>query len=270
MSKKKWLILIIILGLSGSFFVLKKQTKKQSTQLTYTVKSGSIVNAVYGIGTVTASKTYQVKVGVAGTLENIYVKEGEFVRAGAPLMRVDNVITAPFSGTVTSIPYKVGENVFPQQPLLTLTDLSDCYINVSLEQEASLQVKKGQKAVLNFESLRDQKFEGRVTAIFSNEGRFWVHIKNIVLPTSILPGMTADVAIQIEEKNKCLLIPVTAIFFDPKQESSPTEKTHVAKVKVLISGKPVEKSINLGIVDADMAEVLSGIQENDILLLKEK
>ena len=45
-----------------------------------TLKKGSIVEAVYGIGTVTSHKVYSVKVNQAGSVRNIYVAEGDLVK----------------------------------------------------------------------------------------------------------------------------------------------------------------------------------------------
>lgn len=266
--KKIGIALVLLICLGSVFLILKRP--RQAEALTYTVKRGALVRAVYGIGTVTAKKTYQIKVGVNSTLTHIYVQEGDKVKAGAPLLALDNnPVFAPFMGTVTAIPFKTGETVYPQTSLLTLTDLTDRYITVSLEQEASLQVQKGQKAVLNFESLRNKKFEGVVTAVFSNEGQFWVHIKGLSLPDFVLPGMTADVAIEIEHKTHCLVIPITALLppsVDKDKANNPSEK----KVQRLVQGKKVETPVILGTVDADAAEVVSGLQEGDLVELKGK
>jgi multidrug efflux pump subunit AcrA (membrane-fusion protein) len=165
-------------------------------------KKGPIIHAVYGLGTVTPHRIYQLKVAVPSQLEEIYVEEGRAISKGSPLVRTETIFRAPFSGTITSLPYKTGEMVFPQTSILTLTDLSNLYVVVSLEQEAALLVKKGQSVIVSFENMRDARFTGHVTAIFSNDTQFLVHVEGITFPPNILPGMTCDVAIEISKKTQ--------------------------------------------------------------------
>src|SRR3989344_1552320 len=129
---------------------------------TVQVQRGNIVEAVYGLGTVTANQSYQVKLGVTGTITAVYVTEGDTVEKGKPLVNIDSGATfkAPFSGTVTSAPFKLGETVYSQTPIVTLINLKDCYVLASLEQESALRVRAGQSARISFETLRGQIFQG--------------------------------------------------------------------------------------------------------------
>lgn len=220
-------------------------------------KWGPIVEAVYGIGTVTPSHIYQVKYGVAATLEEIYVREGDLVKAKAPLMRIDRrVIAAPFEGTVTAIPFNVGENVFAGTPLLTLTDLKQLYLQVSLEQQGALRVKAGQNVQISFDSLRGMKIAGRVRTIYPNADQFLARVEVSNLPAEILPGMTADVAIEVDKKDHVQLIPIQAV-------SS-------GKIMVRQGGRRKKLDIKVGNIDGQWAEVLSPElpSETEILLQK--
>jgi len=70
----------------------------------------------------------------AGVLNALYVKEGDTVKKGDPLIKIDDsVFPAPFDGTVTFLPYKIGEIVYPQSSALSLVDLRDRYLVVSLD-----------------------------------------------------------------------------------------------------------------------------------------
>src|SRR5579872_616139 len=209
--KKYWVLALVLVALivAGRFVLCTMKSYSNRTA----PKTGRIVESVYGIGTVTARHTYQLKLGVSDTLEKLYVDEGAAVQKGQPLIYlVDNhVIRAPLAGVVNSLPYKEGESVFPQIPVLTLTDLKNPYVVVSLEQSAAIPVRKGQKAFLSFESLRGQKLEGTVSAIYPKEGEFYVNIEVPNIPDGILVGMTCDVAIQVAAKDNALQIPMVAL-----------------------------------------------------------
>lgn len=161
------------------------------------------VAAVYGIGTVTATHTFQLKLADAATLKTLHAQEGDWVAAQAPLVTLldGRTFRAPFPGTVTALPFKPGENVFPQLPIVTVTDLQDRYVLVSLEQHGALRVRERQPVRLSFESLRAARFTGTVRAIYPHEGQFLVHITVAELPPAILPGMTADVAIEVDRSS---------------------------------------------------------------------
>lgn len=222
-------------------------------------KIGGMVESVYGIGTVTARHTYQLKLGVSDTLEKLFVDEGATVQKGQPLISLVDyrTVRAPFSGVVTSLPYKEGESVFPQIPVLTLTDLKDPYVVVSLEQSGAIPVHKGQKTFLSFESLRGQKLEGTVSAIYPKDGEFFVNIEVPGLPGGILVGMTCDVAIQVAAKDNVLQVPMVAV--------------DRGFVTVLRNGIPKKIAVKLGAADGTWVEVKdNSVQLNDALLLPGK
>lgn len=218
--------------------------KNPSQKIIHPVE-GPIVESVYGLGTITSNKVFELKFGITSTIEEIYVKEGDQVLKGKPLLKLSDskIFTSPFDGTVTKLPYTVGETIFPNAPILTITDLSDLFILVSLEQEGALRILPQQKCVFSFESLRGEKFSGKVQSIYPDSGEFLVRILPDHLPSQILPGMTADVAIEISRKEKAMLVPLNAISLG-----------HV----VLIQNKTKKKiPVQLGLVDGIMAEVIS-------------
>jgi membrane fusion protein, macrolide-specific efflux system len=255
--RKHWIwslaILIIVIGLLTAVKAMKSYASRVSP------KVGPMVESVYGIGTVTARHTYDLKLGVMDTLKKLYVDEGDDVKKGAALVSFEDnhLIRAPFDGVVTSLPYKEGETIFPQMTVLTVTDLNNPYVVVSLEQSAAIPVRRNQAALLSFESLRGQKLEGKVSAIYPKEGDFYVNIEVPNFPGGILVGMTCDVAIEVASKDKVLQIPVVAI--------------DRGSVTVLREGIPKKVAVKVGITDGAWAEVTdNSIQPNDTLLLPGK
>lgn len=246
------IIILIFLGIGYRTFLLSRMN-------TISPKLGSIVESVYGLGTIHSEKTYSLKIGITSSIRNIYVKEGQFVTKGQKLLELDSIpiFKAPFSGTIISIPFEPGETVFPQVPLLKMEDLSEIFLKVSFEQQGALRVRKGQSARILFEAIRGSSFEGTVRTIFPDEGQFMVYIDVIGLPSQILPGMTADVAIITGEKEKVLLVPINAI--------------HMGQVIRIREGKKLKVPVKLGAVNGEWAEIIEGdINLNDLILIPNK
>jgi membrane fusion protein, macrolide-specific efflux system len=227
--------------------------------LTEPIGRGKIVDAVYGIGTVTANRSFSLKPGVVGTLSDLFVKEGDTVKKGQRLAQVDSMTYhAPFDGIINYLPFKVGENVFPQVPILIVTDLLNRYMVVNMEQQGALRVRAGQKAKLSFDTLRNQNYDGVVQSVYSYSSNFIARIDVSKLPPEILPDMTADVAIVIGEHENALLAPIPAL---------DGEAVWVKRGQ----GLPTKTPIKIGIVDEKMAEIVSGdVREGDRLLIRRK
>lgn len=245
--------LVIVIG------VIRHIVDRSQGVLSNPLRKGSIVDAVYGIGTVTARRSYSIRPGVISTITRLYVQEGDFVQRGAKLALVDKVVyRAPFQGVVNYLPFKVGENIFAQSPMMVLTDLADRYVIVSLEQQGALRVRPKQQVKLSFDSIRNRSFSGLVETIYSYESKFLARIHVTSLSDEILPDMTADVAIIIRELNDVLLVPTAALendFVWVKRNNRIAFQVRVV----------------LGVVDGDMAEVVSGdLREGDRVLFRKK
>lgn len=227
----------------------------RSRQEVHHPKKGRVVEGIYGLGTVNADQVYTAKTGVSLQLQELPVKEGDQVKAGELLARFDeSALRAPFDGTVTQIAFKPGEIVSPQAPVLTLTNLNKLYLEVNLEQQSVLKVGPGKGVAISFESLRGEKYRGVVKYIYPREAQFIVRIELETWPEGVLPGMTADVAIESLAKEDALLIPVHAV--------------DDGKVVVLRDGHRKKTDVTLGAVSGDWAEVVAGdIRASDELVL---
>ncbi|KPK10340.1 MAG: hypothetical protein AMJ68_09565 [Acidithiobacillales bacterium SG8_45] len=206
---------------------------------------GPIVEAIYGLGKVKTDKVFEVKLGVIKTLQKLYVREGQIVKKNDPLVRFESdlLFRAPFAGTITNTAFHENQYVFPQQAVIRLEDLNTKYIEVSLEQQAALRVKPGLPVRVVFESIRGEVLKGKVSAVFARNEEFLAHI-DVPLAENVLPGMTADVAIEVDHKDKVLLVPLSAI--------------SDGRIKVRRDGKRKTVQLKIGSVDGNWAEVIEG------------
>lgn len=174
---------------------------------------GELEEAVYSLGKVKTDRRYDVIIGVLSTVQKIFVKEGDTVKVGQELIKLESsgLFRAPFAGIVTLVSANEFQTVTPNVPLLRVEDLKERYLELSLEQETALRVRVGQKARISFESLRGEVLSGVVSSIFSRQDEFLVRIQVEGLSPEVLPGMTADVVIEVGKISNALLIPIKAI-----------------------------------------------------------
>lgn len=210
MKKKWWWIggLVIAVGLGGSAFWLRRGNFEYTKPW-----RGEITEAVYGLGKVKTRKRFEVILGVVSTVSKRFVNEGQLVEKGAPLIEFESkaLFRAPFRGTVTLVSLYDGETAIPHTTILRLEDLEQRYIEVSLEQQAVLRVKRGLPAQVSFESLRGKTLSGEVSAVFPREDEFMVHVAVNGLDPQVMPGMTADVSIEVGKIADALLVPLKAV-----------------------------------------------------------
>ncbi len=243
------LIVAVILGYG--FFFKKPNVVKP--------KVGSIVEAIYALGTVKSDDVFNLKLGITSGITQFLVTEGDIVQKGQKLIVTESsTLASPIRGTVTRIYLDKGETVMPGIPVLTVMDLTKTFIQISLDQSSALRIKKGQKAELSFENLRGTKINGTVQKIYPSDGQFLVRLETEALPSGILPGMTADVAIEVERRENAMLVPVSSI--------------HRGQIRILRDGKPTTLNVKIGAVNGELAEILDKqiLVEDEILIGKEK
>lgn len=208
----KKVIVAILLAISAIAYGTYYFFYKKNYDIVHPTR-GPIHETVYGLGKVKSHERYEVIVGVISNVKKLYVDEGFEVKKGTLLIQMEDggPFKAPFDGTVTKVNVRTGEVALPQRPLVRIEDLTDTYLELSLEQESILRVRKGQPARISFESIRNKVLQGVVSSVFSREDEFLVHVQVDGLDPGVLPGMTADVSIEIGKISDALLVPAKAV-----------------------------------------------------------
>lgn len=255
-QKKKY----IAIGIGFIIFaILLFLVLKPSNKEILIIKKGSIVEAVYALGTVKPEQVYLLKFGIAASIRNLFIEEGQSVAKGDPLLSIDSglVFKAPFSGTITNLTLSKNEIAMPGTPILELIDMRNAYILVSLDQESALRVKAKQTVQLSFESIRGHVYNGEVERIYPSHGQFIVRIKTPKLPEGILAQMTTDVAIEVSKKENVILVPLVA-----------ADKGKIIRIR---NGKKEKIDIKLGAINSEFGELIEGdLKENDEVFVNTK
>jgi HlyD family secretion protein len=184
-------------------------------------------------------------------------------------------IVSPIDGIVLSRDVQMGDAVSSILVLgssatlvMNLGDTSEVYVKGKVDESDIGKVYLGQPARIKVESFKDKTFNGKVTKISpmgvekDNVTTFEVRV-SIQNPGGELKAeMTANAEIILEEHKGVLQIPEGAILYDKDKKASveiPDPKGKEGKNKV---------AVNIGISNGAKTEVLSGLKENDQVVLQ--
>ena len=173
-------------------------------------------------------------------------------------------LVAPFGGTVLDVKARPGDRVNADAPIIELADLTRLEVRVTVGQEDITAVHSGQEVRLIFDVLPEETFQGRVDRVIPRKtaGQVVTYEVFIALdetPSGLLPGMTADAEIAIAERKDVLVLPRRAIRARPYTTVS---------VPVLEASRVVTRSVEIGLVGDLNAEILSGLQEGDRVVME--
>lgn len=184
-------------------------------------------------------------------------------------------IIAPIDGVLLSRDVEIGDAVSSILVLgssatlvMTLGDTSEVYVKGKVDESDIGKVYLGQPARIKVESFKDKTFSGKVTKISplgvekDNVTTFEVRVSINNPGGELKAAMTANAEIILEEHKEVLQIPEGAIIYDKDKKASvevPDPKAKDGKRKV---------AVNIGISNGAKTEVLSGVKENEEVVLQ--
>jgi membrane fusion protein, multidrug efflux system len=128
-------------------------------------------------------------------------------------------IVAPFSGRLGITTVNPGQYLNPGDKIVTLQTIDPIYIDFYLPQKQVGGLMLGQVVNVATDSYPGTNFPGRLTAINSKVDPA---TRNVLIEATLanakrqlLPGMFANVAVEIGEKKRYLTLPQTAITYNP-------------------------------------------------------
>jgi len=171
---------------------------------------------------------------------------------------------APMSGIVMTLNATIGENVSGNTVVMTIDDLSKATIQFYLDASDRTNAKVGYAVSVSFDALTGQTFSGTVTQIMP--GLVSVQGSSMIEGTAVLDksvdeiglpvGVEAAIDVISGQATNAVLIPVEALH--KLADNSYT-------VFVMENGKPVLRSVEVGLQDDTYAEIKSGINAGDVV-----
>jgi HlyD family secretion protein len=138
------------------------------------------------------------------------------------------IITSPIDGTVISRNVEEGQTVAASMNAPTLfviaNNLRKMQISADVDEADIGKIRVGEPVEFTVDAFADEQFEGRVNQVrlspssTNNVVTYTVIIDVDNHDLKLLPGMTANVTIVVQEKENVLRIPETAVRFKPSKE----------------------------------------------------
>lgn len=182
-----------------------------------------------------------------------------------------DIITAPTDGIIANVIYvegtKIENSVSSERSIKTLASIKKegtPIVSVNVNELDITKVKVGQRAIVKLQGNTDKIFEGTISGIDkigsvqSGVSNYPVIIKLTKDSEEILPNMSVAVDIIVNEKNNVLLVPTSSI----------TKLRNRSFVNVIRNEKEERVSIEIGLSDSDSTEIISGLNEGDVVTIK--
>jgi RND family efflux transporter MFP subunit len=178
-------------------------------------------------------------------------------------------IDAPADGTVLDVLVNEGQVVVAAASvnagtvLMNFADLSRLLINSHVNQVDAAKLKKGQEIVVNISGAGDEtlrahvEFIAPVATVRNNIKGFQVQALIEDNDGRLKPGMSVSMTVPVAKATGAVSVPVSAIFRE--------EKHRVVYVRK--GGQTERRPVEVGITDLGYAEILSGLQEGEEILL---
>lgn len=165
-------------------------------------------------------------------------------------------IRAPFAGRLGITALNPGQYINPGDVLVTLQTLDPIYVDFFLPQQQLAGLAVGQAVTVSVDTFAGKRFSGKITAI---NPKVDAKTRNVQVQATLanpelklLPGMFADVTVDVGQRQEWLTVPQTAITYNP----------YGSTVFVIEVGEDKDKGARSGPVSASGAAPAEGGNDN--------
>lgn len=189
-------------------------------------------------------------------------------------------ISSPIDGTVIYVSVEEGQTVNTNQStpsIIEVAQLDVMTVKAQVSEADIINVKAGQKVYFSILGAPNKKFEGVLRsiepgptlltgddsklAIGDSDAIYYNALFDVENKQNLLRvGMTAQVSIVLGSAEEALLIPSQVL-------TSKSERNDQYRVSILVDGKIEKRKVEIGINNKVQAQVLSGLNEGDQVIL---
>jgi HlyD family secretion protein len=186
-------------------------------------------------------------------------------------------LVAPFDGAVAAVNYNVGDtvggsggstsntgvSVSASGAGVVIADPTALQVKVTLSEVDVAKIKVGQPAQLTIDALPGNTYNGKVTAIGPvptvTQGvvNYTVFLSVVDADTSVRPGMTANLNIEVDRRDNVLLIPTRSVRTQGNQR----------QVSVIYKDQTIQVPVTTGLSNETSIEVTSGLKDGDQVII---
>lgn len=285
---------VLVSGVAVSDYVINKDFAVVKTK---PVTVGNVKRYIKASGIVKEQNKREINVEIPFTVAEVYTEAGAEISKGQKLFKLnkeilkskiefenlkghtedtaniiakinnyDSYVTSPINGVVTKINGRIGSEININEPLVIISDLDNLIIKAQIQENLICDVYEGQPVIISGRSF-NKETEGKVIRISpvveeteTNSGAYVTVDIKADSYDGIKPGSYVDVKLEKENKKETITIPFDCVLFD---EENPY-------VFINRYGYAVKRYVNLGEEYEIDVEILSGLKEDDKLILNPK
>lgn len=272
---------VVIIGIVGLGISSKKNRSFTSVR-TGNVTKGDISDYLSTTATIKAKNSKSYFAPQQSVVKSVNVKVGDRVKKGDVLVTYDaagsesDENVADFDGVVTEVNAVVGSSQTGSMSsttssgassgaAVTVDDQSNLQAEVNLDKYSATEVKVGQPVDVTF---ANKKYKGRVSfvapsaqTVTSSTGQTTTLLADIDIDapqTGLVEGFDADVDILVGKVNNVIKVPA---------ESIKTDKYGNNYIFIVSNNKAVQKKVKLGLQSDTDAQVTSGVNSGNKVIL---
>src|SRR5438445_237062 len=272
----RWMVAGGVIVLVTAGFVLAQhrgEPAKADAIRTAQVTRGNIVLSVSATGTVEPASMVEVRSRATGTVTRVLVDEGQRVRLGQVLVELNDpdsrhavesyrAAARSAEAAVAVAQAKLDDLRAGGTLVITLAQVDPLYAAVNVDEADIAGVRAGMPVRLTADALPNAVIRGKVdrvaavAQVVQNVTQFAVTVVLQEPPPGVRLGMTVDADFVTARRDNVLLVPRQAV----KEGKSPT-------VTVIVGGELETRSVQTGLSDGHMVEIISGLREGEVVLL---
>lgn len=245
----------VIIRFEDQEYENSQAVESRKLNLTIAQQEQTKQKALYEKGGVTLSEMRNTEVKVA---------DAKLSYENALLKLANMELKAPFTGVIVDLPhYTQSTRIEAGNPMVTLMDYSNLFMEINLPENTLLYVRPGQKSNITHYTLPEDTIQGHIRELspaINRETRTYkgkLEIANNDL--KIRPGMFVKADIMIERKDSAIVIPKRVIL------SQGNDNKYVF---VLDRNLAVRRDITTGIEQENRVEIIDGLKKGDLLISK--
>jgi len=176
-------------------------------------------------------------------------------------------LKAPYDGSVASIDIQVGDLVSSQLPAITLLTPGALKARLTVGETDLPSLRQGMVGLMIFDALQNKPFPVVITAIGLapevEQGIVTYAVEAALLgvgedaASRPVPGMNGSAVLVTEERKDILTVPNSAV----------RRRGDEVVVEVMVDGKTEIRPVQTGLSDNDNSEVVSGLEEGDLVVV---
>lgn len=293
LNKKNLLLLVILLALAAGYGFWKFKNSSSVKYKEYVVTKSDFEIFSLSNGSVLPENRLEIKAPVAGRIESVLTSEGKRVKKGQILAWMSSTeraamldaarargdeelkkweelykptpILAPLPGMIILRNIEPGQTITANDAIFAMSDRLT--VKAQVDETDIAKIKLHQDAEIILDAYPDKPLRATVDQIafeaktVSNVTTYVVDVLPANSPDFLRSGMTANVRFRQQKKEQVLLLATEAI---------QNENGKIFVLKKTDAKQPMQQEIQTGISDGKRTEVISGLNENDIVLRAEQ